>query len=81
LVLVYLVKRNTPLKLIDWSFIKYFLLIIVATILMSLVLILGAKYNLNVFLKVLVGGLVYLISIIGFLLFDKTSFFLSDRAK
>jgi hypothetical protein len=35
---------------------------------MSLVLIFGAKYNLNVFLKVLVGGLVYLISIAGFLL-------------
>jgi len=81
LVLVYLVKCNTPLKLIDWSFIKYFLPIIVATILMSLVLILGAKYNLNVFLKVLGGGLVYLISIAGFLLFDKNSFFLSDRTK
>jgi O-antigen/teichoic acid export membrane protein len=70
-VLVYLVKRNTPLKLIDWSFIKYLLIIVIATSLMSLVLILGAKYNLNVFLKVLGGGLVYIIIIGGFLLIDK----------
>jgi hypothetical protein len=56
------------LKLIDWSFIKYLLIIVIATSLMSLVLILGAKYNLNVFLKVLVGGLIYIISIAGFLL-------------
>ncbi|MFA5441747.1 MAG: flippase [Candidatus Paceibacterota bacterium] len=71
LVLVYLVKRNTPLKLINWFFIKYLLIIILATALMSLVLVFGAKYNFNVVLKVLGGGLVYLVIIGGFLLKSK----------
>ena len=71
LVLVYLVKRNTSLKLINWFFIKYFLIILLATALMSLVLVFGAKYNFNVVLKVLGGGLVYLVIIGGFLLKSK----------
>ena len=69
--LLSLVKRTTPLRLIEPSFLKYLFVIFLATALMSLVLILGAKYNLNVFLKVLGGGLVYLVIIGGFLLMNK----------
>ncbi|MGC8851903.1 MAG: flippase [Minisyncoccia bacterium] len=71
LVLIYLVKRFTPLKLFNFSFFKYFVIILLATILMSMVLLLGAKYNLNVFLKVLGGGLIYFAIIGVFLLIHK----------
>jgi O-antigen/teichoic acid export membrane protein len=74
-VLVYLVKRNTPLELINWSFIKYLLIIVIATSLMSLVLILGAKYNLNVFLKVFLGSIIYLISVGSVLLVAKNKLY------
>ncbi|MGC8816177.1 MAG: hypothetical protein ACP5O4_08355, partial [bacterium] len=66
-----LVKRFTPLKLFNFSFFKYFVIILLATILMSMVLLLGAKYNLNVFLKVLGGGLIYFAIIGVFLLIHK----------
>ena len=69
--LICLVKRFTPLKLINWFFLKYLFIIILATILMAIVLIFGAKWNLNVIFKVMGGGLVYLITCASILFISK----------
>jgi len=70
-ILIYLVKRFTPLKLINWFFLKHLLIIILATTLMAFGLIIGAKYNLNPILKVFLGGLIYVILLVSFLLLSK----------
>ncbi len=70
-VLIYLVKRFTPLKLINRFFLKHLLMIIFATTLMTLGLIIGAKYNLNPIIKVFLGGLIYVILLGSFLLLSK----------
>ena len=75
LVLAFLVRRLTPLKLLDFSFLKYLLIIFLATTLMSIVLIIGAHNNLNVFLKVFLGGIIYLISVGSALLVAKNKIY------
>ena len=68
IVLVYLTRHLTPMKLIDFVLVKYFSIILIASLVMSIFLVLGAKYNLNIFLKILGGGFIYVL-ILGVFIF------------
>jgi len=68
IVLVYLTRHLTPMKLIVFVLVKYFSIILIASLVMSIFLVLGAKYNLNIFLKILGGGFIYVL-ILGVFIF------------
>jgi len=68
-ILIYLAQRLTPMKIIDFVLVKYLFIIFAASLSMSVFLILGAKYNLNIFLKILGGGFIYLL-ILGIFIFN-----------
>jgi len=59
ILLAHLVRRHTPLKLVDWSLTKYLIAILIGSALMGFVLLYLASHNVNVILKVLLGVLVY----------------------
>ncbi|NMB92447.1 MAG: flippase [Parcubacteria group bacterium] len=58
--LLVLLKNKTYFKLFNWFLIQNIVIIIFANLLMSIILILGARYNMNIFLKIFSGGIIYL---------------------
>jgi len=61
LLLFFFIKKYTSFKALDFFSLKYLLIILLSTVLMGIVLIKLGNYNVNPFLRIFIGGLVYFI--------------------
>jgi|AntAceMinimDraft_18_1070375.scaffolds.fasta_scaffold02900_7 O-antigen/teichoic acid export membrane protein len=66
ILLWYYLRKLTPLKIFNWTLIKYLLASIIASILMALILKFLAFYNVDAIIKVIIGALSYFIILGGF---------------
>jgi len=78
ILLSYYTQKLTSLKFLNWRLIKYLFVFLLSSILMGLVLLLLTAHNVNPFLKISIGTLVYLACLaIFWQLFLKPDFFSS----
>ena len=69
--LIYLTQRFTPIRIFSRALIKYTLIVLLAAILMGIILLFGNRYTVNVFLKITIGTIVYIATLIGYLLLNR----------